>query len=483
MYCPRAVHAERKPSGGSPRRGYGNFMNDIDALLKQVRRIHFIGIGGSGMCPLAEILHHEGYVLSGSDNNESDTLSRIRALGIPVAMGQRAENIGDAEMVIYTAALLEDNPELVAARQSGVPTFERAKLFGAISRMYKDCIGVCGTHGKTTVTSMITQVLLEAKLDPSAVIGGKLPLTGTNGLVGKSEHFVCEACEFVDTFLELSPAVAVILNIDEDHLDYFKTLDNLILSFHKFACMATDAVIFNGDDQNTLTALSGVDGKARISFGFSETNDWYPAHIEILRGAFYAFDVMHGEQNLGRIELQVPGRHNMLNALAATAASMHAGADFAACKAGLEAFGGAGRRFERLGTYHGIDFIDDYAHHPAELRVTLEAAMKMGYNKVWAVFQPFTYSRTFLLMDDFAEVLKIPDRCVMTEIMGARERNTYGVYTAQLSEKIPGSVWFNTFDEVAEHVLANAKPGDLVLTLGCGDIYKAAKLMIGRLKD
>ncbi len=458
-------------------------MNNIDALLKRVHRIHFIGIGGSGMCPLAEILHSEGYALSGSDNNESDTLARIRALGIPVTMGQKAENIGDAEMVVYTAALLRDNPELVAAKESGIPTFERAKLFGAISRMYQNCIGVCGTHGKTTVTSMTTQIMLTADLDPSAVIGGKLPLIDANGRVGKSENFVCEACEFVDTFLELSPAVAVILNIDEDHLDYFKTLDNLILSFHKFADMATDAVIYNGDDQNTLTALKGIDGKTMISFGFADTNDYFPANITAVRGAFYAFDVMRGGENLGHIALNVPGRHNILNALAAIAASMHAGADFAACKTGLEAFGGAGRRFEKLGTYRGIDFFDDYAHHPAELRVTLEAAMNMGYKRVWAVFQPFTYSRTYMLMDDFAEVLQIPDRCVMTEIMGSRERNTYHVYTAQLAEKIPGSVWFNTFDEVSDFVLANAEAGDLVLTLGCGDIYKAAKIMIRKLKD
>lgn len=458
-------------------------MNDIDALLKQVHRIHFIGIGGSGMCPLAEILHSEGYALSGSDNNESDTLARIRALGIPVTMGQKAENIGDAEMVVYTAALLKDNPELVAAKESGVPTFERAKLFGAISRMYKNCIGICGTHGKTTVTSMTTQIMMTADLDPSAVIGGKLPLIDANGRVGKSENFVCEACEFVDTFLELSPAVAVILNIDEDHLDYFKTLDNLILSFHKFADMATDAVIYNGDDQNTLTALKGIGGKTMITFGFADSNDYYPANITAVRGAFYAFDVMHNGENLGHITLSVPGRHNILNALAAVAASMHAGADFAACKAGLEAFGGAGRRFEKLGTYRGIDFFDDYAHHPAELRVTLEAAMTMGYKRVWAVFQPFTYSRTYMLMDDFAEVLQIPDRCVMTEIMGSRERNTYNVYTAQLAEKIPGAVWFNTFDEVADFVLKNAEAGDLVLTLGCGDIYKAAKIMIRKLKD
>ncbi len=457
-------------------------MENIDTLLKQVKRIHFIGIGGSGMCPLAEILHSEGYVLSGSDNNESDTLARIRALGIPVTMGQKAENIAGAEMVVYTAALLKDNPELVAAKESGIPTFERAKLFGAISRLYKDCIGICGTHGKTTVTSMTTQVMLEAKLDPSAVIGGKLPLIDANGRVGKSEHFVCEACEFVDTFLELSPTVAVILNIDEDHLDYFKTLDNLILSFHKFADMATDAVLYNGDDANTLKAMNGITGKTLVTFGFQNTNDYYPENISTARGAFYGFDVMHGGEKLGHIQLNVPGRHNILNALAAIAASMHAGADFAACKAGLEAFGGAGRRFEILGEYAGITFADDYAHHPAELRVTLESAMKMDYNRVWAVFQPFTYSRTYMLMDDFAEVLQIPDRCVLTEIMGSREINTYNVYTAQLAEKIPNSVWFNTFDEVADYVLRNAEAGDLVLTLGCGDIYKAAKMMIKRLK-
>lgn len=460
-------------------------MKDIDTLLKEVKRIHFIGIGGSGMCPLAEILHSEGYELSGSDNNESDTLQRIRNLGIPVTMGQKAENIRGAEMIVYTAALLKDNPELVAAKESGIPTFERSKLFGAVSRMYSNCIGVCGTHGKTTTTSMLTQIMMEAGLDPSAVIGGKLPLINSNGRVGKTENLVCEACEFVDTFLDLSPDVAVILNIDEDHLDYFKTLENLIKSFTKFASMASKTVIYNGDDRNTLTAINNADlsGKKTVTFGYSEQNDYYPENIETVRGAFYKFTVMHKKEALGTITLNVPGLHNVLNALAAVAAAMDSGADFRKCKEGLEAFGGAGRRFEMLGTYKGITFADDYAHHPAELKVTLEAAMKMHYNRVWAVFQPFTYSRTYMLMDDFAEVLKIPDRCVMTEIMGSRERNTYGVYTSQLAEKIPGSVWFNTFDEVADYVIKNAKDGDLVLTLGCGDIYKAAKIMIKKLSE
>ncbi len=452
-------------------------MTKISELLNKVKRIHFIGIGGSGMCPLAEILHSQGYALSGSDNNESDTLSRIKAMGIPVAMGQRAENIEGAEMIVYTAALLKDNPELVAAKNSGIPTFERSEMLGAITEMFNNCLCVCGTHGKTTVSSMLTQILLEANQDPSAVIGGKLPLINSNGRVGQTENMVCEACEFVDTFLKLYPDVAIILNIDEDHLDYFKTLENIIKSFNKFAKMATKALIINGDDENTLKAVEDIKDKKIITFGKNTENDYYADNIEI-KSAFPCFDFCSKGEVLGHIELNVPGEHNVYNALAALTAAVYNGVDVKEAITALTHFGGAGRRFERLGTYNGIDIADDYAHHPAELKVTLEAAMKMGYNNVWAVFQPFTFSRTYLLMDDFSDVLKIPDKCVMTEIMGSREVNTYNVYTSQLSEKIPGSVWFNTFEEVAKHIYENAKEGDLVITLGCGDIYKAAKILI-----
>ena len=456
-------------------------MTEIGELLKKVKRIHFIGIGGSGMCPLAEILHSQGYELSGSDNNESDTLSRIKALGIPVAMGQRAENIDGAQMIVYTAALLKDNPELVAAKNSGIPTFERAEMLGAVTEMFSDCICVCGTHGKTTVSSMITQILLENGKDPSAVIGGKLPAINSNGRVGKTQTMVCEACEFVDTFLKLYPDVAVILNIDEDHLDYFKTLDNIIKSFRKFASMATKMLIVNGDDANTLKAIDGIDDKPVIKFGLDKSNDCYADNINI-NHAFAEFDAYFKGELIGHISLRVPGHHNVYNALASICASIISGVSPKDAITALEHFSGAGRRFEKLGTYNGIDIADDYAHHPAELKVTLEAAMEMGYNRVWAVFQPFTYSRTAILMDEFAEVLRIPDRCVMTEIMGSREVNTYNVYTSQLAEKIPGSVWFNTFEEVADYVFKNAQSGDLVITLGCGDIYKAAKILIKKYK-
>ena len=456
-------------------------MYEIDDILKKIKHIHFIGIGGSGMCPLAEILHNKGYLITGSDNNPGDNIDKLRSLGIKVTMGQKAENIEGAEMIVYTAALLSDNPELCAAKASGIPTFERSKLFGAVTRKYSNCIGVCGTHGKTTVTSMLTQVLIMADKDPTAVIGGKLPLIDSHGRTGNTETMVCEACEFVDTFLDLSPDVAVILNIDEDHLDYFKTLDNIIKSFHKFSLLTTNTLIFNGDDENTCKAVDGID-KAKITFGFSEKNDYYPDNISYNRGSFGEFDVMNKGEKLTRLALKIPGKHNILNALAVFAAAVNAGCTADECKKGIESFTGAGRRFEILGEINGITIADDYAHHPHELEAILNAVMKMGYKTVWAVFQPFTYSRTKILFDDFVRVLGIPDRLVMTEIMGSRERNTYNIYTKDLADKIPGSVWFNTFEEVTDYIVKNAESGDIVITLGCGDIYKAAKMIVRELE-
>ena len=430
------------------------------------------------MCPLAEILHAQGYEVSGSDVNESETLGRVRALGIPVAMPQKEENIEGAEMIVYTAALLSDNPELCAAKASGIPTFERSKLFGAITRIYNNAVCVCGTHGKTTVTAMLTHIFIKTDMDPSAVIGGRLPLTGTNGRVGKTENIICEACEFVDTFLDLSPDVAVILNIDEDHMDYFKTMDNLIASFTKFCNLTTRTLVINASDPEVLKAVENADAKQTVTFGYSKDCDFYPENISYTRGAYAKFDICHKGENICTVQLNIPGEHNVLNTLSAVAAAYVSGVEIKDSAAAVESFGGAGRRFEKIGEFKGITLVDDYAHHPKELEVTLRAAKEMQYKRVWAVHQPFTYSRTSLLMDDFARVLSIADKVVMTEIMGSREVNTLGVYTSQLAEKIPGSVWFNTFDEVAQYVVDNAESGDLVITLGCGDIYKAGKIMI-----
>jgi len=448
-----------------------------DKVFEGKSQLHFIGVGGSGMFPLVQIFLGRGYRITGSDNNESDTLALERSMGVTVYMGHRPENLEGADLVVYSAAIMQDNPELVAARERGLPVYERSLVLGYLTRRYDNCICVAGTHGKTTTTAMLTQILLKADMDPSAVIGGKLPLIGGNGRSGGSDIMTCEACEFVDTFLDLAPDIGVILNVDEDHLDYFKNLENIIRSFHGFAALCAKCVIVNGDDANSLQAVKGIEAPV-ITYGADSTNDYYPADIHPLSPTQTSFSLMHKGKKLCGLTVSVPGSHNLLNAVAACAAALAVGTSADRLCEGLSTFTGAGRRFEILGEVDGVTIADDYAHHPAELKVTLEVAKKMGYNRVWAVFQPFTYSRTALLLDDFARELSIADRVVMSEIMGSREINTYNIYTRDLAEKIPGSVWFPTFDEIADYVLANAQAGDLVITLGCGDVYKCAKLLL-----
>ncbi len=455
-------------------------LNDNDRLIDSVKNIHMIGIGGSGMSPLAELLHAKGYHLTGSDNNPSYTLDRIKSLGIPVYMGHSADNIGDTELVVYSAAIMQDNAELVEARRRGIPTLERSFLLGALTRKFDNVIGVCGTHGKTTVTSMITQILMETDLDPSAVIGGMLPSLNSNCRVGHSDLLVCESCEYVDTFLKLSPDVAVLLNVDADHMEYFKTMDRLIESFAKFVGSATKAVIVNGDDPEAIEAAKAVEREV-ITFGYGENCDYRPENLDFNNGSFAKFTLTKGGESVCDITLNVPGKHNILNAVAAAVAALYVGADAESVVKGLAEFRGAKRRFEILYNENGITIADDYAHHPSELKVTLETAKALPYKRVVAVFQPFTYSRTVMLMDDFAEALRIADKVVLSEIMGSREVNTYNVYSSDLAAKIDGSVWFNTFEEIADHIAATAQEGDLIITMGCGDIYKSAKLMIEKL--
>ncbi len=458
-------------------------MKDIDTLLKEAKRVHFIGIGGAGMCPIAEILISLGYDVSGSDNNDTETFRRVEKEGAKVYLGQVKENItDDVELVIYTNAILAGNEELEYAK-ANFPCFERAEALGAISRIFSNCIGICGTHGKTTTTSMTTQILMEAGLDPSAVIGGKLPLINAYGRYGHSQNFVCESCEFNNTFLHMNPDIAVILNIDEDHLDFFKNLDNIKKSFRKFAELTTKTVIYNGDDENTVDTLKGLEGKKMISVGRKDGNEWVAKNVSVPGGFHSEYDAYHNGEFVAHVELSVPGEHNILNSLCAFVASYESGADVEHIKAGLKHFGGAARRFELLGKYNGVTFADDYAHHPKEIKVTLEAAKKMGYNHVWAVHQPFTYTRTSLLLNDFANVLQIADKCVISKIMGSREVNTIGIKAKDLADKVPGSVQLDSFEEICDYVCDNAEDGDLVITLGCGDVYKVARMMCKKMKE
>lgn len=447
-------------------------------LLKTRKHIHFIGIGGSGMFPMVQILHSEGFYITGSDNNETETTKIERKMGIPVTLGQAAENIEGADLIVYTAAIMADNPELIAAKASGVPCLERSDMLGLLTRRYSKAVCVAGTHGKTTTSAMIAQTLLEGGFDPSAFIGGKVKALGGSGRAGKSDIFVVEACEFVDTFLKLSNDISVILNIDNDHLDYFGSIENSIKSFRKFASNSTGPVIVNGDDANTMKAVEGLD-KEIITFGWSNKNDYYAADVRFLGGAKSGYTLMHHGKPICEIRLSIPGKHNILNSMACAAVCLYLGMNPEEMAEHIDKFPGAGRRFEILGEVNGVTIADDYAHHPTEIAATLKAAKEMDFHEVWAVFQPFTYSRTALLMDDFVTALSVADHVVMSEIMGSREKNTYNIYTKDLAEKIPGSVWFNTFKEMADYTMSHANPGDLVITLGCGDVYKCAYIMAG----
>lgn len=467
------------------------------SVLDGKKHIHFIGIGGSGMYPLAQILHSKGYFLTGSDNNETATLQAVRNMGITVFLGQREENIKGADLIVYSAAIMKDNPELVAAKNSDAVVLERSELLGLVTSWYDNAVCVCGTHGKTTASSMLTTVFMEEGVDISCVIGGKLHSIGGSGRAGKSDTMVCEACEYVDTFLRLYPDVAVILNVDADHLEYFKTLDNIKRSFNKFASMATKALVINGDDKNTLDAVFGIE-KETITFGFSKNNDYY-AEILNTKGLRTDFDVFYKGEKQRTMSIFVPGKHNVLNALATIAAARYCGVSWDGIEMGLQVFRGAVRRFEKIAEVRGVTIVDDYAHHPKELEVTLKAAKELGFNRVWAVFQPFTYSRTSILLDDFVSALKIADRVVLTDIMGSREVNTLKIYTEDLGRKIDGAVWFDydkdivdaqtaeqknkNFNDVTDYLAENCKDGDLVITLGCGDVYKAAVMLEKKLEN
>ena len=452
------------------------------ALLPDVRRVHFIGIGGSGMCSLAEILYAMGYEVTGSDDNESDNVTRLRALGIPVALPLGADNIGNPEAVIYTVAVNESHPEMQAARALGVPVIERAALLGLLTRHTPRSLAVSGTHGKTTTTSMIAQILMQAELDPTLVIGGRLPLIDANGRAGKSDILVCEACEFKDHYLEMAPAVSVILNVDADHLEYFGSLDNIIRSFHRFSELTTKTLLVNGNDANTMRAVEGIEGKTIIRFGTTPDCDWYAANIAS-GGPYGRYDLYHGGAFVTHIRLSVPGRHNLANSGAAAAAASLLGAAPEQIAAGLESFGGAGRRFEKIGTAGGVTIVDDYAHHPTEIAATLEAAKSLPHRRVWAVFQPFTFSRTARHLDGFADALSAADVAVVSDIMGSREVNTWNVSSSQITDRLPGSHYIPDFEGISRFVADNAADGDLVVTMGGGDIYKCARMIRKKLEE
>lgn len=447
-------------------------------LLDNVKKLHFIGCGGSGMYPLIQILAAKGYEISGSDVLEGSILRAEREMGVKVMLGHSADNVVGSDMVVYSAAISKDNVELAAAASYGIPTIERSVLLGYVSRLYKQSICVSGTHGKTTTTAMITTALELAGRDPSAVIGGKLPLIGGYGKAGKGDDIVVEACEFSETFLKLTPYLSVVLNIDNDHLDYYGSMGELKFAFKRFALMTQFMIFANADDKNTMDVMYTLNRRVR-TFAIDNHADYRAVNVQEYKPGFFEFDLKEwNSKELGHIRLSVPGRHNVYNALAMCAVCRCAGLTAEQCAEAALAFKGAGRRFEVYGECNGAMVVDDYAHHPTELRATLTSAKEMGYKRVIAVHQPFTYSRTKLLFDDFADVLQIPDITVLTPIMGGREPNDPSITSAKLAAKIPGSVLVDSLEAAAQWVKENAQEGDLVITLGCGDVYKASKMMV-----
>ena len=451
--------------------------HDILSYIAPGRKAHLVGIGGVSMAPLAEVLQGEGVVITGSDAHESKTVAHLRSLGIPVTIGHLPESVAGAGCVIRTAAVHDDNPEIAAARAAGIPVFERAQAWGAIMKGYQNALCVSGTHGKTTTTSMCTHIFMAAQADPTVMIGGTLPLLGAGHRVGKGDTIILESCEYCDSFLSFLPTVAVILNIEADHLDYFKDLADVEKSFRSFAALVPHRgmVVANAEDENTMETLKGLD-RPMLTFGL-EKGDVHAANLTWEKG-LPSFDVTVKGEKYAHAALAVPGVHNVKNALAAAAAAWALHIPAAAVETGLATFRGAGRRMEHKGSINGAQVYDDYAHHPGELTALLTAVRELGYDRVVCAFQPHTYSRTKALFDDFVEVLKQPDITLLAEIFGARETNDIGISSKDLAERIPGARYYATLPEVTAALRELAQPGDLILTVGAGDIYTAGEALV-----
>ena len=472
-----AIH--QGETGRCLRRGMEYHMADFSNYLSPGRKGHLVGIGGVSMSSLAEVLLGMGIGITGSDMNEGSNVQALRDKGIPVTIGHRAENVAeDTEFLVRTAAVHDDNPEIIRARELGIPVFERTQAWGAISRDYSNALCVSGTHGKTTTTSMCTHILMAADRDPTVMIGGTLPLLKAGHRVGHGNTIVMEACEYYNSFLSFHPTVAVILNIEADHLDFFKDLEDVEHSFRLFASRVPEDgyVVANYDDANTMKTLAGLDRKM-ITFGLSPEADVYAENVTFL-GANTTFDIMYKGKRFTDVTLHVPGIHNVKNALAATAAVICLGVRPNAVKYGLAGFNGAGRRFEFKGKYNGADVYDDYAHHPGELKVLLDTVEALNYQRTVLVFQPHTYSRTAALFEDFVEQLRRPDVTILAEIFAAREQNTIGISSADLCERLDGATFYPTFEELEEALRQTAQPGDIILTVGAGDVYKIGENLV-----
>ncbi len=451
-----------------------------NSILKKGLKIHFIGIGGISMSALARILLNDGCIVTGSDAKSSHITEDLEKYGAKITIGQSENNITNQDLVVYTAAIKDDNPEFIAAQKKGIMMVDRAELLGAIMARYSNPIAVSGTHGKTSTTGMISQIFLKAGADPTVTIGGELDVIGGNLRVGKKDVFIAEACEYHRSFLKFLPKTTVILNIEEDHLDFFTGIDDIIDTFRRLALLTPEdgALIANADDDNVKKALYGVD-KNIITIGINNDADYTAKNISHDEFDKCIFDVMKKGSFYAHVVLSVPGIHNVYNALSAFAVADNSGIDKSILCAALEEFIGAHRRFEKKGRFNDALIVDDYAHHPSEIAATLNAAKNMGYKNIYCVFQPHTYTRTKMLFNDFVKVFSESGvNIIITDIFAAREKDTGLVSSKELAQSIDGALYFKTFEETEEYLKNHLSPGDMAITMGAGDVYKIGESIL-----
>ena len=453
-------------------------VSDLKAFIKPGMHAHLIGIGGVSMSPLAEELLACGLKVTGSDISDGPAVAHLRAIGIPVSIGHRAENISGCSFIVRTAAVHDENPEIDAARSAGIPVFERAEAWGYLMRSYKNALCISGTHGKTTTTSMCAHILLAAQTDPTIMIGGTLPMLSAGHRIGHGDTILMESCEYYNSFLNFSPTIAVILNIEADHLDFFRDLEDVKASFTKFADLVPESgrIIVNADDQNAMDAVAAT-GREALTFGFSHTARVQGSGLTVSEGAT-EFDVTCDGQKYCHVVIHVPGRHNACNALAAAAAAWALGLPARAVTDGLASFRGAARRLEFKGTCRGAKVYDDYAHHPGELKALIDTVSSLNFNRILLAFQPHTYSRTKALFHEFVEQLRRPDRVFLADIYAAREKNTIGISSRDLADEIDGAVYCPSFEALEKELVGASRPGDIILTVGAGDIFKVGEAIV-----
>ena len=452
--------------------------------LNHPEHVYFMGIGGISMSGLAEVLRDKGFTVSGSDSQRSPITEKLESLGMTVRYGQKAENITpDLDVIVYTAAIRPDNPEFIAAVASGIPMMDRAELLGQIMAHYHNSIAVSGTHGKTTTTSMLAHILLAADTDPTISVGGILKEIGGNIRVGGSDNFLTEACEYTNSFLKFDPRIAIILNIEEDHMDFFKDLEDIRHSFRRFAEKPgkDGFLIINSEIDRLGEITQGLDCQV-LTYGQAEISDCRAENIVFDNEAHAAFDViLHGE-NAGHVTLSGSGMHNVSNALAAILAADILGIPMATICQGLLAFTGTDRRFERKGSFNGVEVFDDYAHHPTEIRATLTTAQKYPHKTLWCVFQPHTYTRTRAFLTDFAKALALADKIVLADIYAAREKDPGDISSrdiAKLLTEAGKEVWyFPTFEEIEKFLQKNCINGDMLITMGAGNIVNVGEALV-----